>query len=155
MSKILEALKGLNPKNDEHWTAEGSPRLDALGIEGVKRSDVIAVAPHFRRDALVLATPNQVKIADEAEAKAAIAKEEMDDIVNRLDAQVKKTGDVLNKLQIESHDLAKRMNKALAEHDNSVRAFEVYVGKRNPQHDIMDYIAATQRSRAEKAEKAK
>lgn len=59
--KIREALLGLDPQNDEHWTADGAPRLDvlanALGDQKVTRADVLAAAPGFSRENPVLQDP--------------------------------------------------------------------------------------------------
>lgn len=53
--KILNALKSLDHKNDDHWTADGQPRLDVLkaaaGDQSVTREAVIAAAPAFNRAA--------------------------------------------------------------------------------------------------------
>lgn len=50
--EILEAVKSLDPANDEHWTSDGLPRLDAvenlLGA-GVARKQVTNAAPDFNR----------------------------------------------------------------------------------------------------------
>jgi hypothetical protein len=50
--EILEAVKSLDPANDEHWTSDGLPRLDAvenlLGA-GVTRKQVTNAAPDFNR----------------------------------------------------------------------------------------------------------
>lgn len=50
--EILEAVRGLDPQNDEHWTADGMPRLDAvenlLGGD-VSRKQVTNAAPGFTR----------------------------------------------------------------------------------------------------------
>lgn len=52
-SKILEALKALDPKNDEHWTQQGAPSIEkvteALG-EPVKRKEITDAAPTFNRE---------------------------------------------------------------------------------------------------------
>jgi hypothetical protein len=49
---IRGALSKLDPNNDEQWTADGLPRIDALealGLKGVTRGQVTAVAPTFTR----------------------------------------------------------------------------------------------------------
>jgi len=50
--EILEAVRALDPHNDEHWTADGMPRLDAvenlLG-DNVTRKAVTNAAPDFTR----------------------------------------------------------------------------------------------------------
>ncbi len=53
--KILAAVAQLNPDIDEHWTADGYPRVDAvieLVHEDVTRSEVSVVCPGVRRDNL-------------------------------------------------------------------------------------------------------
>lgn len=50
--EILEAIMGLQPCNDEHWTTDGLPRLDAvenlLGAS-VTRKQLTNAAPNFNR----------------------------------------------------------------------------------------------------------
>lgn len=50
--EILEAVRSLDPNNDEHWTADGLPRLDAvenlLGGD-VNRKAVTNAAPDYSR----------------------------------------------------------------------------------------------------------
>lgn len=52
--KILEALAQLDPLDDDHWTGDGAPRMDAvekiLGDKTVTRKDVFEAAPEFSRD---------------------------------------------------------------------------------------------------------
>lgn len=55
---IVKALQQLDPKNDDHWTNDGLPRLDAIkGVSGLKREDVTAAAPHFTKDNPVFEAP--------------------------------------------------------------------------------------------------
>ena len=46
---IQAALLALNVENDDQWTSDGSPRIDALGIPGLKRAEIVAAAPQFSR----------------------------------------------------------------------------------------------------------
>ena len=52
-TRLREAILSLDKANDELWTAEGRPRLDALtklpGMAGVTRRDVDRVAPEVVR----------------------------------------------------------------------------------------------------------
>lgn len=52
-SKLLSAVKKLDHLNDEHWTAEGLPKLDALiklsGIPNLTRATVSAALPDCKR----------------------------------------------------------------------------------------------------------
>ncbi|UZT28680.1 hypothetical protein pD_gene0073 [Vibrio phage 033B] len=56
---LLEALGKLDPTNEDHWTADGLPRIDPLsemvGI-AVQRQSVTAVAPEFTRSNPTLPT---------------------------------------------------------------------------------------------------
>jgi len=58
--EILAALGKLDPQNDDHWTGDGLPRIDKLGIQGLKRADITAAAPQFTRDnpTFEIADPN-------------------------------------------------------------------------------------------------
>lgn len=51
--KITAALAGLDPNDDEIWTANGKPAMAAieaiLGTKAVSRAEVDAAAPDFRR----------------------------------------------------------------------------------------------------------
>lgn len=56
---LIEALNSLDPANEEHWTSDGSPSLQALQTamgsdKAPKRADVTAAAPLFKRDNRVL-----------------------------------------------------------------------------------------------------
>lgn len=68
MSKILEVLAKLDVNNDEHWTADGAPRMDVIEhIAGEKytRDDIKKAAPKFNRATLdfspVAAQPEPLK----------------------------------------------------------------------------------------------
>jgi len=53
MSKILDALKRLDHKNDNHWTEDGLPRVDTVkllaGDSSITRELVTKEAPSFTR----------------------------------------------------------------------------------------------------------
>lgn len=49
---LIEALKALDPQNDEHWTKEGSPLLNVieqLTGKNYSRAEISAAAPDFSR----------------------------------------------------------------------------------------------------------
>lgn len=48
--EIIDALKELDPKNDDHWTGDGLPKLSALKDVKANRQEVTAAAPHFTRE---------------------------------------------------------------------------------------------------------
>lgn len=55
MEHILAALRQLDPLNDDHWTANGDPRIDAVksfvtdGVD-VDRQTIVNAAPDFNRE---------------------------------------------------------------------------------------------------------
>jgi hypothetical protein len=52
MNPLLATLSQLDPLNDDHWTANGDPRIDAVeAIVGVKvtRAEIVGAAPDFDR----------------------------------------------------------------------------------------------------------
>lgn len=55
--QLIEALKALDPDNNEHWTQEGLPVVaEVAKLTGVNvtRAEVTAAAPHFNRNNLTL-----------------------------------------------------------------------------------------------------
>lgn len=51
--QLGDALETLNPENDNHWTTDGAPKLEALETimgEKVKRADVTKMFPLFTRE---------------------------------------------------------------------------------------------------------
>ena len=50
---VTAALELLDPENDEHWTGDGKPSMDAIkeftGSMTIRRADVDEIAPDFRR----------------------------------------------------------------------------------------------------------
>ena len=58
MSKILEALGKLDPANENHWTADGLPRIETVrmlaGDQTITREQITAEAPDFSRSAAVV-----------------------------------------------------------------------------------------------------
>lgn len=51
---LQEATERLDPENNDHWTADGLPRMDAIaeltGDSSISRKDVTHVAPNLTRD---------------------------------------------------------------------------------------------------------
>lgn len=58
MSKILEALSKLDTNNDNHWTADGLPRIETVrmlsGDQSITREQITAEAPDFSRSSAVV-----------------------------------------------------------------------------------------------------
>ena len=48
-AEIRTALSALDTKNDEHWTDDGAPRIEALDLKNLKRKDITNAAPAFTR----------------------------------------------------------------------------------------------------------
>jgi len=52
--KIIEALGLMDAMDDEQWTADGAPKVDAVAalgdLENLKRQDIIDAAPKFSRE---------------------------------------------------------------------------------------------------------
>lgn len=68
---ILKALEQLDPAKDEHWTADGMPRVDVVagltGNEAVKRADITQAAPQFTRENLPNRENGDAKAHDRSE----------------------------------------------------------------------------------------
>lgn len=74
--EILEAVLALDASNDEHWTADGMPRLDAVeNLLGgnVTRKSVTNAAPDFTRTAAVARVVAEQSPGEPDEASSATA----------------------------------------------------------------------------------
>jgi hypothetical protein len=64
-AKMIAVLKGLDPSNDEHWTAAGLPMIlaleQSLGQTGIMRKDVDAVLPGWNREKATAEVVNPTK----------------------------------------------------------------------------------------------
>lgn len=139
-SKIHTALAALDPANDDHWTADGLPKIEALKLEGVKRADVTTAAPHFRRDNPQLDPPPPKQPEANPEVKTA-EKPSLEELRAVASRDVTDTLRTLNTARA-AHD------KALARLDDVERAISNENGGRSEQQTIMDYLEA-QRIRRE------
>ena len=112
---IIEALKQLDANNDDHWTTDGHPRLDAvkelMGGTAVSREEVTKAAPAFSRSNLELpntepqradGTPRPEteateEVTDEELGKAIEAarkaQERVNDLQNRIGRKAQKAAD--------------------------------------------------------------
>ena len=76
MSKILEALGKLDPANENHWTADGLPRIETVrmlaGDQTISREQITAEAPDFSR------TSSTIAPAAEAEKATEVAEDAVD-----------------------------------------------------------------------------
>jgi hypothetical protein len=157
MEEIKQALLALDPNNDEHWTGDGSPRIDALQISGIKRADITAVAPHFTRENPTLdLDPDLEKQDDVVEEPEEVSDpEEQDDVVEEvsdLEARHKIAVKELAAAEKAAEDAQKvllQKQKQLDEVQDEMR--DLNIG-RTTQHDIMDYIASQKKLREQKAE---
>lgn len=74
-SKIREALSQLDVANDNHWTADGLPRLDTVKMlaadQSITREHVNAALPGFTRSGVVRSESNQTAGAQAPQAAEA------------------------------------------------------------------------------------
>lgn len=145
---IKAALMKLDPKDNTQWTADGAPKLEALKLEGVKRAEVVKAAPHFTRDHPSLDTPaTQKALEDAAEAAGVVNPDKITvAMAERDDAR-----EVVAGAEAVMREAQQDLRKALAALDTKERELAALVGQRSTQHDIMDYLAASNARRLEEA----
>lgn len=147
---IKAALLKLDTKDNSQWTADGAPKLEALKLEGVKRADVAKAAPHFTRENPSLDTPAVIKARTEAAEAAGVA---TPDAITVALAERDDAKEVLAGAEEVMRDAQQEVRKAMAALDIKEQALAALVGKRSTQHDIMDYLAASNARRLERARK--
>jgi hypothetical protein len=129
--KIVEALGLMDTLDDDQWTADGAPKVDAVsvlsGLENLKRADIINVAPKFSREnpdvsakeeeeTVIEETPSAANSLGWKHPEILEAQADFDEIV-KAEAQMKaektRRGEVLtevtNRLMLQKND--KRANQ--------------------------------------------
>ncbi len=123
--KLGAALESLNPKNDNHWTADRAPKLEALELvmnEKVKRAEVTKLFPLFTRD---VATENVAIAKAEAEVvleKAAEAPVVEEDIGEALHNAVDEAEGALNAAREVVDEAAKQLTNMQAAYEVALKA---------------------------------
>lgn len=160
--QITDALLKLDRKNDSLWTNTGMPKINALGIENITRSDIVGVAPHFTRDNPVVGLPEKIESVVNASIQDGLpdlsgvapkvkvaAQTEID--TNELLKDKKVAVEELAAAQKVLVDAQKLVDVALAKHDDVVSRLEDSQKGRTTQHDVMDYIESQNKIREQKA----
>ena len=102
MSKILEALSKLDTNNDNHWTADGLPRIETVrmlsGDQGITREQITAEAPDFSRSAAIL--PGSEGTQPETKTEAAQAEVvDYSDAIEKAQAEVGRLTEIKNEVE--------------------------------------------------------
>lgn len=137
--QIIEALGLLDPTNDDQWTADGLPKVEALKLEGIRRADITDAAPHYRRDNRVIepAVKKDEQPVKLAEPKPVSLDEQREVLLREVESAAK------------AAQAAKVVyDRLLVQLDEVERARAVRDGNRSEQQTIMDYLEA-QRQRRE------
>lgn len=181
--KILDALLKLDINNDEHWTSDGLPRMDAieaiLGDKGISRQQVTAAKPGFSRavaaaaqaaqaqgeqgstEPAVQTAPAAAQPPSTTEPEGTTSKEEDELEVDDTDEPaVAEARHALKEAQKElaELDLARAEVKRLyeeknAEVDKLTDALEALVGKETVGDAIQGYLARQRQTLQERADR--
>jgi hypothetical protein len=107
-TSIVETLKHLDPKNDEQWTAQGLPRVEAvaslLGVEDLTRKEITEAAPDFNRE-VAMEVVTLAELVDDSEAEDEAAEEEealLDELAGESLVSVSDSESVLGTENVES-----------------------------------------------------
>lgn len=144
---VLAGLAKLDAKNDDHWTENGLPRLDALGLKpNPLRQDVTAAAPLFTRANPVL---EPVKAAEAPAPVVEATKPEVD--LELLELEVAEA-----EAEVLKAEHAKTMAERAVRHAQVKRdALTNAIEKARPIHEnILGIRAVLERSKQVRAEKA-
>lgn len=142
-TQLLDKLATLDPDNKDHWNQDDQPRLGALG-EGVKREDVLAVAPLFSRKNPVLPLED---------APEEVTEEEIKDEAQRLREEFQAKAQAANdrvKSALVAKQQAEEELEAARTHQQNVAAEEAALDTRTDTQINMDYLASEVRQRMER-----
>jgi hypothetical protein len=144
---IKEALKRLDPAVEAHWTSNGSPRLDALGIPGIDRASIMAAAPHFTRTNRLIGVPGEEKKPEDAKEKKSLLEAAQEEQVA--------AAALVNELEVAAHELGRQLRKAHGDLDMAIRKVSALSPAKPVQSDIMDYLHSVESELKRKIEFAK
>lgn len=152
--ELSEALAQLDPANDEQWTADGLPKVDAVadlvGNAELKRADITAAAPDFNREAATAAkAASESAGGEEPKAEEAPAESYYDRCVAKcieLNQELNEVGKQLDVLNAKRRELEILIHRVSSEADQ-------YRPRDAGQQNITDYLARQKQITREKAEK--
>lgn len=161
--KIIEALRKLDPNNDDHWTSDGLPKLDAvegfLG-ESAARADISKVAPKFTRKNNELpdspaqgaqgpaaATPGTATPQAATEPSAPASDESGDESGSDLDSQIREKDKEVQAARKEAEEATAKHRELQAELDELVSQREREVGTVTTAVDIKRFQESQRKQR--------
>lgn len=154
-NEIRAALAKLDAKNDDHWTEQGAPRLDALGLAGKpSRQEVTAAAPLFNRANPVLPSDSVDALTQAGEVQVEQPKRLDADELEFLELEVAEADkEVL--AQTTLVDQAKgKLQAAQHKRDELIRKMDVGSASRARTKNMEGIKAVLERGKAERAAKA-
>lgn len=172
-AKLQEALAKLDVGNDNHWTADGLPRLDTVrfmtGDQSVTRESINQVAPGFSRAsaAVTTAAPVQPEVTLVAPVGGVVAAEgtgigipvaqlaapegEADGEVASLAQEIADGEEYLNQLRSARGELDKRFKEATEQLEKLKDRMTVLVPLETTSTTIQGYLQRQQQVLAERA----
>lgn len=100
MSKILEALGKLDPTNENHWTADGLPRIETVrmlaGDQGITREQITAEAPDFSRETAALLPAETPSVEEQPQATDEVV--DYSEAIEKAKAEVDRLTEIRNEV---------------------------------------------------------
>lgn len=115
--KLLAALQQLDPANDNHWTADGMPRLDTVrflaGDQTLTREAVTAAAPGLNRASHVVSAPAPAPAPAPGEGAGGLPPPNVIDVLESISTPACELSELDRALQA-LHEAEQDMNRATA-----------------------------------------
>jgi len=109
---VFEALKKLDPANDEQWTSDGMPRIEAVEKiygEPVSRKQINDAAPDFNRELAVAAPP-----PEQPDKEGPVDEDDFDKEYLQLVGEIEEVDRQVDKLEKQRLNLRRRLAKSEA-----------------------------------------
>ena len=162
--ELKEAIASLDPRNDDHWTEQGLPRMEVIKeLTGshFSRKEITEAAPLVTRERLLAGESTAVNQdpdadkTDDPEVKTtqeeAAPEAPVDDVVARLEGLVTSTTQALHDAEQAANAAnaeVKRLRSLLDKHQTDLDNARP---RENPQLHIMQYLKTQQKMREERA----
>jgi len=152
--QIKEALSLLDPTDNDHWTADGLPKIDVVSslaeIKGLKRSDITKAAPTFTRE-----NPSfEVHATTEGDTSGLTDEDEIIDGLDESETALAEAEAILAKANARAVEAQEKVMAAQKVRDAIMEERSKNIHPHQNQLDIMEFLQSQQRIRQDRFKRA-
>src|SRR5689334_8109648 len=145
-ARVIEALCALDPKDENQYTSDGQPRLDAVRmlaeVPNITRADIVRLQLQMQPTAEPETKPQAQAVSNGAQSEA-----------EKLEQQMREIQATLDQAEAERHAAQRKADQIRAQLDSLTEKRASLNGRTSNMESIRAYIEASQQRRIEAAQK--